>query len=283
MKKLLILLFAFILLFIPVRTNAYEVDFNLESKLGDLVVTNTPPVGNIEENNLSLNTIMLKANFNQYIFREWADFYSISLGTNLLDTSTEDTEIIYYEESLYNKVDKLKGNTELNSFYFDLLLANYLLDYSTPRESYLILIGYEYDNFNYETKENIKIASHDIQTHIPYIGFIYNRNFTRNIKNRFIFKFSPYTYTNNSSKNYNNTYINDSTSDGNYFSLKNNVRYKINKDMYFTAGAQFKALNTTGSGNRYYYSGVNEGISYNINSETEVEEYSLNIGIQYLF
>lgn len=297
MKKLLVLLFAFMLLFIPFSTSAYEVDLNLESKFGDLFVTNEPPTGNIEESSLPLNTIMLKANFNQYIFRDWADFYSITLGTNFLNTSTNNAEILYYDENINNKVGKLKGNTDLKSFYFDLLLANYLLDYSTPKENYLILIGYEYDNFSYDigkgsyynydtdnkTSISNNIASHNVQTHIPYLGFIYNRKFTNQIKNRFVFKFSPYTYTINSSKNFYNKCVSDSISDGNYFSLKNNIRYKINKDMYVTGGLQYKSINTTGSGTRYYYAGANEGTSYDIKPKVKVTEYSLNIGIQYLF
>src|SRR6056297_1684966 len=296
MKKLTVVIFTLILLLIPLSTAAYEADLNLESKFGELVVTNIPVNTNIEKSDLSLNTIMLKASFNQYIFKEWADYYSLTFGTNLLDTSTEDTEIITYNQNINNKINKLKGETNFNSLYFDLLLANYLLDYSTPNKSYLILIGYEYDNYSYDSKKGSyyvydtenktnlnNIATHNIQYHMPYFGFIFNKNFNEKIKNRFVFKFSPYTYASLSSNNFYKDYTNESTTTGNFFAIKNNVRYNINKDMYITGGVQFKTINNDGSGTRYYYSGINEGNSYNIDTDLQFEEYSLNIGIQYLF
>lgn len=298
MKKRAVLLFAFILLFMSFNVSAYQADINLESKFGDLIITDTISGTNLkEESTLPLKTIMLKANFNQYIFKEWADFYSVTLGGNFINTSTEDTKIINYTQNINNKNTRLKGETNLDSLYFDFLLANYLLDYSTPKQSFLILIGFEYDSYSYETENgssydyatdtqtniNNKILSQKVKNHIPYLGIIFNKNFTNNIKNRFVIKFSPYTYTNISSNNYYDDYTIDSTNSGTLLSVKDNVRYSINKDMYLTGGAQYKLLTGDGSGTRYYYSGPSEGTSINLDSELELEEYSLNIGIQYLF
>ena len=299
MKKITVLLFAFILLFLPFNTFAYEVDGYLENTFGEISVINSPGAGSnvIEESKLPLNTIMLKANFNQYVFKEWADYYSITLGTNFLSSSTNDTTIYQYTTNINNKESKLKGESDLDNIYFDLLLANYLLEYSTPNESYLVLIGFEYDNYSYDVMDGYyydygtdskttiggKISYHQIQYHIPYLGLIFNRNFNNSLKNRFIFKFSPYAYTNNKSNNFYEDYTNDSKNTGNYLSLSNNIRYKLNKDMYITGGFKYKFLDANGKGSRYYYSGSMEGTTYDLKTDIESEEYGVNVGIQYLF
>jgi len=53
--------------------------------------------------------------------------------------------------------------------------------------------------------------------------------------------------------------------------------------MYLTGGLSYKLLNTTGDTERYYYGGANQGSTVNVDQELKSEQYSINVGFQYLF
>ena len=298
MKKILSLLFIFIILLIPINIQAYEVDVEVGNTYGEIEYTNSIQGSNSNIKSIfPLNSSLLQVNFNQYIFKDWADYYSVTLGSNLFNKSTKKAEIINFTDNINNKQSKLTGETSLESFYLDFLLANYLLEYSTPKQSYLILIGYEYDNYVHSvqdgsfydysnnTKTNISgnIVNHKTKYHIPYLGMILNRNINKTFKNRLIFKFSPYTYTGSSTNNYYEDYTFESTENGTYLLLKNKTRYNFKENIYFTGSLQYKRLDTDGTGERYFYDGSNQGITQELQAETFTEEYNLSIGIEYLF
>ncbi|MFO7815468.1 MAG: hypothetical protein R6V14_07010 [Halanaerobiales bacterium] len=298
MKKILILLFIFILLLFPINTEAYEIDIELGKTFGEIEHTTSIQGSNLySQSTLPLDSTLLKINFNQYIFKDWADYYSITLGSNFFDTSTKEAEIINYTYDINNKESKLSGNTTLENFYLDFLLANYLLEYSTPKQSYLILIGYEYDNYGLNVKNgtyydystnnhnniNNKISYHRTQYHIPYLGMILNRNINKTLKNRLVVKLSPYAYTRNSTQNYYDTYTGKSSGDGNYLFVNNKTRYNFRENMYFTGGLQYKILNTDGPGERYFYDGGQQGTKQDLETHTQTEEYNLSFGVEYLF
>lgn len=303
MKKITVLLFAFILLFIPTISEAYQIDGNISKEFGYIDIINSTPsdLEFTEHNKLPLDTVMFKANFNQYIFKDWADYYSVTLGSNLINFNTSGFEIIEYDKNKYDQKKLTTGNTYLNRYYIDFLLANYLLEYSTPKKSYLVLFGYEFNKYLYKVnsgsyynyidnaQENIdgNINEQHVQTHIPYVGLIFNQNFTNDLKNRFIFKYSSYAYINNWSKNHYKNYINELNNNvnfkGNYYSISNDLRFKINNDFYITGGAQYKIFNTTGKGTRSYYNNSSQNQSYTLNSTIKLNGYNINLGIQYLF
>jgi len=298
MKKILILLFIFIVLFPSLNTQAYEIDIEVGNNFGEIEYTSSINGSNSNiKSTLPLNTSLLQVNFNQYIFKDWADYYSASIGSNLFNKDTKEGKIINYTNNMNNKQGKLIGETNLESLYLDFLLANYLLEYSTPKQSYLILIGYEYDNYIHsinngtyydysndtQNSTNGKIGHHKTRYHIPYLGMILNRNINKTFKNRLIFKFSPYAFTETSANNYYEDYTIESTENGNYFSLKNKTRYHFRENIYFTGGLQYKRLNTKGSGERYFYEGSNQGTNQEIQVNTLTEVYNLSIGIEYLF
>lgn len=303
MKKITVLLFALIILFVPTISEAYQIDGNIAKEFGHIDIINSisSDLNFTEQNELPLNTVMLKANFNQYIFQDWADYYSVTLGSNFISSNTSDFKIIEYDQNIYDKKSLITGKTYLDRYYLDFLLANYLLEYSTPKKSYLVLVGYEFNKYLYQVKNgsyynyenntqgniNDIINEQHIQTHIPYLGLIFNQNFTDNLKNRFILKYSSYAYVTNRSKNHYKNYINELNNSGNfkgdYYSISNDLRFKIKSDIYITGGAQYKILNTTGKGTRNYYNNTLENQTFNLNSNIEFESYNINLGIQYLF
>ena len=299
-KKLVtILILVFILIF-SFNTYAYQSDFYFENNYGDLKLDLNPKSstpGYSSNYKLPLETLMFKANFNEYIFKDWADYYSLTIGSNLLGTNSENTTTINYIDNINNKVSKLNNKTNYEKFYFDLQLANYLLEYSTPKETYLILIGYEYENSVYSLNDgsyydyssststtlDSKISDLSFQNHLAYLGMIINKNINQKLKNRFMLKFSPFAYINNSENNYYQEYNSKGNSSGNYLYLNNNLRYNLNKNMYLTGGLSYKMLNTDGESERYYYDGVNQGTSVAVDQNLNFEQYSVNIGFQYLF
>ncbi|MCF8000603.1 MAG: omptin family outer membrane protease [Halanaerobiales bacterium] len=298
MKKILTLLFILVVLFFSINTQAYEVDIEIGNTYGEIEYTTsiTGSSSNIKST-LPLNSSLLQVNFNQYIFKDWADYYSVTLGSNLFNKSTKKAEIINFTDNINNKQSKLTGETSLENFYLDFLLANYLLEYSTPKQSYLILIGYEYDNYvhsvengnfydysnNTQTNTNGNVVNQKTKYHIPYLGLILNRNINKSFKNRLIFKFSPYAFTDTSTKNYYEDYTLESTEDGSYLLLKNKTRYNFKENIYITGSLQYKRLDTNGTGERYFYDGSNQGLTQDFQANTFTEEYNLNIGIEYLF
>lgn len=298
MKKILILLFIFVVLIIPINIQAYEVDIEVGKTYGEIEYSTSIQGSNSNiKSTLPLDSSFLQVNFNQYIFKDWADYYSVSLGSNLFNKDTKNAEIINFTNNINNKQSKLAGETTLDNFYLDFLLANYLLEYSTPKQSYLILIGYEYDNYIHnvkngthydyttDTQNNINgnINHQKTKYHIPYLGMILNRNINRTLKNRLVIKFSPYAYIDTSTQNYYDDYIIESTENGNYLFLKDKVRYNFKENIYFTGGLQYKRINTDGSGERYFYDGVNQGTTQDLQLNTLTEEYNLSVGIEYLF
>lgn len=298
MKKTLIILFIFIVLLFPLNTQAYEGDIELGETFGKIESTGSiqGSSSNIKTT-FPLNSTFLQVNFNQYIFKDLADYYSVNLGTNIFNKKTNKATIINYNDNIHNKQSKLTGETTLESFYLDFLLANFLLEYSTPSQSYLILIGYEYDNYVHSVKNgthydysagtqnsiNGMIDQHKTQYHIPYLGMIFNKNINKNLKNKLVFKFSPYTSIGTAIQNYYEDYIIESTEKGNYLSLNNKVRYNFKDNIYFTGGLQYKRINTDGTGERYFYDGANQGTTQQLQTNTLTEEYNLSIGIEYLF
>lgn len=299
-KKLItIFILGFILLF-SFNTYAYQSDFYFEKNYGELEIDLNPrssTAGYSTNYKLPLETLVFKANFNEYIFKDWADYYSLTIGSNLLGTNTENSTAINFIDNINNKDSRFNNKTNYENFYFDLQLANYLLEYSTPKETYLILIGYEYENSVYRLEDGSyydyssssstnldgKTSDLDYQNHLAYLGMIMNKNINQSLKNRFTIKFSPFAYINNSEKNYYHEYYSKGNSTGNYLYLNNNLRYNLNKNMYLTGGLSYKLLNTDGENNRYYYDGANQGTSVTVNQSLESEQYSINIGFQYLF
>ncbi len=298
MKKILILLFIITVLFFPINTQAYEIDIELGNTFGETEYTTSIQGSNSYiKSTLPLNSSLLKVNFNQYIFKDWADYYSVTLGSNLFNKDTKDAEIINFNDNINNKQSKLTGKTTLESFYFDFLLANYLLEYSTPKQNYLILIGYEYANYVHSIKNgtyydysadtqnsiNDNIEHNKSKYHIPYLGMILNRNINKTLKNSLVIKFSPYTSIGTSIQNYYQNYTINSTEKGNYLFLNNKARYNFKENIYFTGGLQYKRINAEGTGERYFYSGANQGSTQELQTNILTEEYSLNVGIEYLF
>src|SRR6056297_2061241 len=300
MKKKIftILILGFILLF-SFNTYAYQSDFYFDKNYGELELDLNPrssTPGYSTNYKLPLETLVFKANFNEYIFKDWADYYSLTIGSNLLGTNSDNTITINYVDNINNKDSKFNNKTNYEKFYFDFQLANYLLEYSTPKETYLILIGYEYENsvytledgsyYDYSTSTSTtldgKISDLAFQNHIPYLGMIMNKNINPKLKNRFMMKFSPYAYINNSENNYYHEYNSKGNSTGNYLYLNNNIRYNLNKNMYLTSGLSYNMLNTNGEAERYYYDGDNQGTSVTVDQNLELEQYSINIGFQYL-
>lgn len=301
MKKttVIILLIGFIFL-ISFNTYAYQTDFYFEKNYGELEFDLNPKSstpGYSTEYKLPLDTSVFKANFNEYIFQDWADYYSLTIGSNLLGTSTNNTTTVNYIDNINNRVSRLNNKTNYESFYLDILLANYLLEYSTPEKTYLILIGYEYENsvfnltdgsiYDYSsstsTTLNGEISDLDFQNHLVYLGMIFNKNFNQTLKNKFVVKVSPYAYTKNSENNYYQSYNSKGDSLGTYIYLNNNIRYNLNKNMYLTGGLSYKLLNTSGETERYYYDGANQGSTVNVDQTLKSEQYSINFGFQYLF
>ncbi len=299
-KTTVFILMIGIITLISFNTYAYQTDIYFDKTYGDLELNLDPrstTPGYSTEYKLPLDTLVFKANFNEYIFKDWADYYSLTIGSNILGTSTRNTETINYIENINNRVININNKTNYETFYLDILLANYLLEYSTPEKTYLILIGYEYENsvykltdgsiYNYSTSTNTtlngEITDLDFQNHLIYLGMIFNKNITRNFKNKFVVKYSPYAYTKNSENNYYQNYQSEGTSQGSYISVSDNIRYNLNKNMYLTGGLSYKLLNTTGERERYYYDGTNQGSTVTVDQELKSQQYSINVGFQYLF
>jgi hypothetical protein len=301
MKKITVfILLISIITLISFNTYAYQTDIYFDKSYGDLELNLDPrstTPGYSTEYKLPLDTLVFKANFNEYIFKDWADYYSLTIGSNIIGTKTRNAETINYIDNINNRVNTITNETNYQTFYLDILLANYLLEYSTPEKTYLILIGYEYENsvysltdgsiYDYSTSTtttlNGEITDLDFQNHLVYLGMIFNKNITRTLKNKFVVKYSPYAYTKNSETNYYQNYQSEGTNQGSYIYVSDNIRYNLNKNMYLTGGLSYKLLNTTGDTERYYYGGANQGSTVNVGQELKSEQYSINVGLQYLF
>jgi|GEM_PF-2240153 hypothetical protein len=299
-KTTVFILLIGIIFLISFNTYAYQTDIYFDKSYGDLELNLNPrstTPGYSTEYKLPLDTLVFKANFNEYIFKDWADYYSLTIGSNIIGTKTRNTKTINYIDNINNKVNTITNETNYQTFYLDILLANYLLEYSTPEKTYLILIGYEYENSVYSLTEgsiydyststttnlNGEITDLDFQNHLVYLGMIFNKNITRTLKNKFVVKYSPYAYTKNSETNYYQNYQSKGSNQGSYMYVSDNIRYNLTKNMYLTGGLSYKLLNTTGDTERYYYGGANQGSTVNVDQELKSEQYSINVGFQYLF
>ncbi|MCF8008402.1 MAG: hypothetical protein K9K32_01440 [Halanaerobiales bacterium] len=300
MKKIISIFIICLFLLIPTQGLTKELNFNISKTYGTIGEYFLDNTNTVADNHIKLptDTSLFNINYNKYVFKDWADYYSVTFGSNIISSGVKPYQDNYFNNSTDNKVARLKGESSFNTFYIDILLANYLLEYSTPKDNYLVLIGYQYDNLKYSSKDgnhydystdtttNItnKISDFNKSNHIPYLGFMYNRNLTKfNLKNELTFKVSPYLYSTSHEDNYYNDYIITSTNKGYSLSIDNRLHYIVNTDFYLSGGFKYKKLNGSGSGEKSFYEGPYSGNSYHLDTSLDSNQYEFNLGLMYRF